>query len=71
VCEFSHELGAGTACLEQDALANEIITGDEGEFSFTCPAERDEREPGGAYTFYTTPLFEEGLSQPVSCAVVE
>lgn len=71
VCEFSHELGAGTACLEQDALANEIITGDEGEFSFTCPAERDEREPGGAYTFYTTPLFEEGLSQLVSCAVVE
>ncbi len=71
VCEFSHELGGGTACLEQDALANQIVTGAENAFDFTCPAERDESEPGGAYTFYTTPLFDEGLSQPVSCVVTE
>jgi len=71
VCEFSHELGVGTACLEKDALANEIVTGDEDLFRFTCPAQRDEQEPGGAYTLYTTPLIDEGLSQPVSCAVVE
>jgi hypothetical protein len=71
VCEFSHELGGGTACLGQDALVNGIVTGDESEFGFTCPTERDEMEPGGAYTFYTTPLFEEDDVQPVTCTAVE
>ena len=71
LCDYSHELGGGTACLFQDALANEIIAGDEEELSFTCPAERDETEPGGAFTLYTTPLLDEGDSQPVACTVVE
>jgi hypothetical protein len=71
LCEYSHELGGGTACLFQDALASEIITGDENQFNFTCPAERDEREPGGAFTLYTAPLFDEGDTQPVACTVVE
>ena len=71
LCEYSHELGGGMACLFQEALANEVITGDENEFNFTCPAERDEREPGGAFSLYTTPLFDEGDSQPVACTVVE
>jgi hypothetical protein len=71
VCDFSHELGIGTACLELDALANEIVAANESEFSFSCPAERGEKEPGGAYTFYTSPLFEEDATQTVSCTVVE
>ena len=71
LCEYSHGLGGGTACLFQDALANGIAGGDEQEYSFTCPAGRSETEPGGAYTLYTTPLFDEGDSQPVSCTVVE
>jgi hypothetical protein len=71
VCEFSHLLAGGTACLEQDALANEVISGDEDPFSFVCPVARDEDEPGGVYTFYTTPLYDEGPAQAVSCTVAE
>ena len=71
LCEFSHALGSGTACLYQDALVNGIVSGDEQEFSFTCPAGRSETEPGGAYTLYTAPLIGEADAQPVSCVVVE
>lgn len=71
LCEFSHELDGGTSCLEQDALINQIVAGDGNEFSFTCPVERDETEPGGAFTAYTAPLLDEGASQAVSCTVVE
>jgi len=71
LCEYSYDLGGGTACLFQDALANEIVAGDDNEFGFTCPTERDETELGGAFTLYTAPLFDEGDAQPVSCAVVE
>ena len=52
-------------------IGGEVVGRDGSELDFICPGERDEREPGGAYTFYTTPLFEEGNSQPVSCTVVE
>lgn len=75
VCETSAVLGSGVACTYQDALANLIVdSGRNGrqstELTFTCPLPRDEREPGGSYTFYTAPVFPTDELQPVTCEPV-
>ncbi len=70
VCETSVGLQVGTACLHQNALANQLFTG-AGEVSFTCPLPRDENEPGGGYALYVSPLLGNGATTPISCSVVE
>jgi hypothetical protein len=69
VCETSVGLQTGTACLLQNALANQLFTSS-GEVSFTCPRPRDESEPGGGYALYVSPLLGNNPVEPVSCTVV-
>ncbi|MEW5987369.1 MAG: lysyl oxidase family protein, partial [Chloroflexota bacterium] len=67
ICETSAVLGAGLACVYQEALANETIDAEGVEVSFSCPAARDEQEPGGRYAFYTGPVYPQDEPQVVSC----
>jgi hypothetical protein len=67
VCERSAILGAGVACIQQDALANTIVTSSAGIVSFTCPSERDPAEPGGRYVVYSAPVFPGDPAAPVVC----
>ena len=69
-CEASSVLGVGTACTFEDALLNQIISGETAEISFTCPFVRDENEPGGDYALYTAPLFSGDHFAEVSCTAV-
>lgn len=69
VCESSHLLKTGTACVYETALANKIITTEAVEVSFMCPRYRDAQEPGGLYSFYSAPLFGEDNFVSVSCTV--
>ena len=59
VCETSAVLGTGVACTYEDALANVIVGQAETAINFTCPGPRDAQEPGGRYSLYTAPLYEE------------
>jgi hypothetical protein len=65
-CEWSAALGAGVACTYQDALLNRVIT-TPTEVSFTCPAARDDQEPGGKYLFYTAPAFPGDTAATIRC----
>jgi hypothetical protein len=69
ICETSVGLRVGTACLHQNALANQLFAST-GEVSFTCPLPRDENEPGGGYALYVSPLLGNEAVTPVSCTVV-
>jgi hypothetical protein len=71
ICETSVGLQAGTACLLQNALANQVFTSQGGEISFTCPLPRDENEPGGGYALYVSPLLGSDPVEPVSCTPVD
>lgn len=69
-CEGSQVLGAGTACLEQQALASfSIESGASASAGFKCPAERDSKEPGGLFAIYRGALFPEDDTADVSCSV--
>lgn len=70
ICEKSAVLGVGTACTYTAATANATISGPNTAVSFTCPAPRDENEPGGDYTFYTAPAFPEDEASAVVCTAV-
>lgn len=52
-------LDTGVACTYEDALANVIVGQAETAINFTCPGARDAQEPGGRYSLYTAPLYEE------------
>lgn len=67
VCETSAVLGAPLACTYRDALASEIVRGQPLEVSFTCPAARDVKEPGGTYALFHAPLLEGDAPQIVRC----
>lgn len=67
VCDVSTRLGAGTACVYEEALVNQVVDSDDVELSFTCPGPRDASEPGGFYSFYTAPVFPEDDPAPISC----
>ena len=60
VCESSYRLQCGTACRWEDSIANKVIP--PGPIhtlvSFTCPAARDNEEPGGYYSIYRANYFE-------------
>jgi hypothetical protein len=71
ICETSVGLQVGTACLLQNALANQVFTSQGGEISFTCPLPRDENEPGGGYALYVSPLLGSDPVEPVSCTPVD
>jgi len=68
VCERSTVLGAGTACVFLDALANEIV-GAPTPVSLTCPTARDATEPGGALTLYAAPVLPSDAAQAVTCVI--
>ena len=68
ICEYSDVLGTGVACTYQDALANTIVGGQDFEVEFTCPLPRDEREPGGHFSLYTSPLFGPN-TQSITCTI--
>lgn len=69
LCEGSKALGAGTACLEQKALASLTVeAGAIATASFTCPAERDPTEPGGLVAIYRGALFPEDEAVDVTCS---
>jgi hypothetical protein len=66
-CEWSAALGAGVACAYQDALVNQVIN-TSSEVTFTCPAARDQQEPGGSYLFYTAPVFPGDPPATIRCS---
>jgi len=59
VCETSAVLDTGVACTYEDALANVVANQNETPINFTCPGPRDAEEPGGRYSLYTAPLYED------------
>jgi hypothetical protein len=68
LCEGSKVLGAGTACLEQQALASLTLEGGGSvTATFTCPAKRDASEPGGLVAIYRGPLFPEDDAADITC----
>jgi hypothetical protein len=68
VCEGSHALGPGLACLEADSLdLGQVLAGQELALTFTCPDERDAEEPGGLYALYFAPTWTEDAEAPVTC----
>jgi hypothetical protein len=70
VCEASKVLGAGTACLEQQALASlTVLAGASASATFTCPAKRDVTEPGGLYSAYVGALWPEDETTEVTCTL--
>ena len=69
LCEYSHVLGAGTACAYQDATANAVVDGTV-DVTFTCPAARDPMEPGGRVTLYTAPVYPDDAASPVTCTIL-
>jgi hypothetical protein len=70
VCEGSKVLGAGVACLEQDALGSlTLAAGESASATFGCPAQRDATEPGGLYALYVGALFPEDEASDVSCTI--
>ena len=71
ICETSAVLGVGTACTYTAAIANVTISDPNTAVAFTCPAPRDENEPGGDYAFYTAPAFPEDKSSAVVCTAVD
>jgi hypothetical protein len=69
ICEGSKVLGAGTACLEQQALAGLTIEGGaSASTTFTCPKQRDASEPGGLVALYRGPLFPEDDAADITCS---
>jgi Lysyl oxidase len=69
VCEASHVLGAGVACVERDALGKTVVESDVvSSVTFTCPEARDATETGGKYSLYTGPVFPEDEATPITCA---
>ncbi len=64
-CEYSRELGTGTACRYNDdsLLANQVIKSQEElNISFTCPGPRDNIiETGGKFSVYIGNLLNEGV----------
>lgn len=70
LCESSKVLGSGTACTHGFSLGNAVVTEAGLDVTFTCPAARDESEPGGLYSVYTSPLVDEDVAAPVTCAPV-
>lgn len=70
VCEYSHALGAGTACTYQDASGNGVVeSGTTASILFTCPGERDSAEPGGKVVLYTAPAYPDDAAKKVTCTV--
>jgi hypothetical protein len=69
VCEASAVLGHGIACESLQALSNDVIATELGQISvsFTCPARRDDFEPGGQYAMYVAPLLPEDPVATVDC----
>jgi hypothetical protein len=68
LCDYSAVLGTGLACTWDAALAGGTIApGTTSKLAFTCPAARDSREPGGAYSLFTAPSFGGDASAPVTC----
>jgi hypothetical protein len=68
LCEGSKVLGAGTACLEQQALVSLTIEGGaSASATFTCPKERDAHEPGGLVALYRGPLFPHDDAADITC----
>ncbi len=70
VCEFSHKLGAGTACVHAEALASQAVSAGTSTVSFTCPAARDAQEPGGAVALYDGAAYPGDAAAKVKCTVV-
>lgn len=70
VCEASAVLGAGVACAYHDALAGAVLPdGAAVDVTFTCPSPRDDRERGGRYALYASPVFDGDVLQPLNCTV--
>jgi len=75
VCETSHVLHAGTACVWTEKLASAIVE-DVATISFFCPSARDSgdsgtSEPGGWFSIYTSPLVPGDNSVNVQCTLLE
>lgn len=69
LCDFSAALGVGVGCTFLDSLANEIISQDSVAVPFTCPAERDEEEPGGLFAMYSAPVVDDNDRQLITCEI--
>lgn len=67
VCDVSANLGAGVACVFEEALFNRNITSAGAEVTFTCPLPRDAAEPGGFFSFYSAPVFPADNPAPITC----
>ena len=68
LCEYSAVLGGGIACAYVEGLASVLIQdGAPVDVTFTCPAARDAREPGGRYAMLTSHLLDADAAQPVTC----
>jgi hypothetical protein len=70
LCEGSHLLGVGTACVDHDALGTAIVAeGDPQTIRVKCPNERDTDETGGLFAVYRGAVFPEDATASVSCVV--
>jgi len=65
-CDSSAKLG-GIACMYAGSLANSVIGARGTNLTFTCPAQRDATEPGGAYALYTAPVLPTDEAASVIC----
>jgi Lysyl oxidase len=69
ICEGSAVLGAGVACVDADALVSALPTAAGVAVTFTCPAMRDAKEPGGKYALYSAAIWPEDETATVTCTV--
>jgi Lysyl oxidase len=70
VCEASHVLQTGTACMNAHALTSATIAdGSPVSLTFECPDERSVDESGGLYALYQGPVWPEDTAAEITCTV--
>lgn len=67
LCEASHVLDTGVACVFRDSLATAVVTGSGSTIAFTCPDDRGGAEPGGRFALYTAPAWPADPRATVTC----
>jgi Lysyl oxidase len=70
LCEGSHKLNAGVACVDKDALGVLVLTDDEAKsVTLDCPDARDADETGGLFAVYRGAVWPEDETATVTCTL--
>jgi hypothetical protein len=66
VCEYSEAQHTGVACVEREAIANQLVDGSDVLIDVACPAIRDAVEVGGRVALYSAPALS-GDAVQITC----